>query len=109
MVLDSGLGLLKADFKVLHDWIRPGIGTDPDGVRYAAAISVWLRWLLVIAAAIAMWYRPAFTYSTYIPYLLLLVLLVMLNGSVHYRLISNRVVTWSWVFALSTMDICSRT
>ena len=105
MVLDSGLGLLKADFKVLHDWIRPGIGTDPDGVRYAATISVWVRWLLVIAAAIAMWYRPAFTYSTYIPYLLLLVLLVMLNDSVHYRLISNRVVTWSWVFALSTMDI----
>ena len=105
VVPDSGLGLLKADFKVLHDWIRPGIGTDPDGVRYAATISVWVRWLIAIASAIVMWYRPSFTYSTYVPYLLLLVLLVLLNGSVHYRLVSSRVVTWGWVLALSAMDI----
>ena len=105
VVPDSGLGLLKADFKVLYDWIRPGIGPDPYGVRYAATISVWVRWLMAIGSAIVMWYRPIFTYSTYVPYLLLLVLLVLLNGSVHYRLVSNRVVTWGWVVALSAMDI----
>ena len=105
VVPDSGLGLLKADFKVLHDWIRPGIGLDPYGVRYAATISVWVRWSMAIGSAIVMWYRPIFTYSTYVQYLLLLVLLVLLNGSVHYRLVSNRVVTWGWVVALSAMDI----
>ena len=33
------------------------------------------------------------------------VTLVALNGLVHYRLLTNRPVTWRWMLALSAMDI----
>ena len=78
---------------------------DPDEASYAATITVWLRWLFWVGAAIELAYRPAFTQAKYIPFMLMHMPLVALNGYVHYRLLSRRTVTWRHLLVLSAMDI----
>jgi signal transduction histidine kinase len=78
--------------------------TDPDDLRYNLRISVWVRWFLLIAWLLQFNYRPNFADPAYIPTTLLAVSLLALNGYVHYRIRSNRTVTWRWALALSVMD-----
>ena len=82
---------------------------DPDEAPYAATITVWTRWFLWVSAMISLAHRPTFTYPQSIPqsipFLILHVALVTLNGYVHYRLLSRRRVTWRHVFVLSALDM----
>ena len=83
----------------------PSIWADPDVVPFAARVSVWGRWFLWLVAVFLLAYRPADWYPGEIEYVFLHVPLVTLNGLVHYRLLTNRPVTWRWMFVLSAMDI----
>ena len=78
--------------------------TDPDDLRYNLRISVWVRWFLLIAWLLQFNYRPNFADPAYVPTTLLAVSVLALNGYVHYRIRSNRTVTWRWALALSVMD-----
>ncbi len=78
---------------------------DPDETLHAATVTVWIRWLFWVGAVIELVYRPAFTSSKYVPFMLMHLPLVTLNGYVHYRLISRRRVTWRHLLLLSAMDI----
>ena len=83
----------------------PSIWADPDVVPFAAKVSVWGRWFLWLVAVFLLAYRPADWYPAKIEYVFLHVPLVTFNGLVHYRLLTNRPVTWRWMFVLSAMDI----
>ena len=78
--------------------------TDPDDLRYNLRISVWVRWFLLIAWLVQFNYRPNFADPNYVPNTLFAISLLALNGYVHYRIRSNRTVTWRWMLALSAMD-----
>ena len=78
--------------------------TDPDDLRYSLRISVWVRWLLVVAWLAQHHYRITFEQPAYVVHTLVAVSLLALNGYVHYRIETNRNVTWHWALALSTMD-----
>ena len=78
--------------------------TDPDDLRYSLRISVWVRWFVTIAWLGQLNYRPNFADPNYIPNTLFAILLLALNGYVHYRIESNRTVTRRWALALSAMD-----
>ncbi len=78
--------------------------TDPDDLRYGLRISVWVRWFLLIAWLVQFNYRPNFADPNYVPNTLFAISLLALNGYVHYRIRSNRTVTWRWMLALSAMD-----
>ena len=78
--------------------------TGPDDLRYSVRISVWVRWFVLIAWLVQLNYRPNLADTSYVPHTLFAVLLLALNGYVHYRIQSNRAVTWRWVLALSAMD-----
>ena len=78
--------------------------TDRDDLRYNLRISVWVRWFLLTAWLLQFNYRPNFADPAYVPTTLLAVSLLALNGYVHYRIQSNRTVTWRWALALSVMD-----
>ena len=54
-------------------------------------------------------YRPDFWYPDDWGYVLLMVPLVAINGLVHFRLWTNRPVTWRWMLLLSAMDIALAT
>ncbi len=71
---------------------------------YGVRISVWVRWLLLIAWFAQMNYRPDFADPNYVPNSLFAATLLALNGYVHYRILTNRSVTWRWMLALSVMD-----
>ena len=78
--------------------------TALDDLRYSVRISVWVRWFVLIAWFAQFNYRPNFADPNYLPNTLLALLLLGVNCYVHYRIQSNRTVTWRWAFALSTMD-----
>ena len=76
----------------------------PEDLRHNLRISVWVRWFVTIAWLAQLNYRPNFEDPNYIPNTLFAILLLALNGYVHYRIASKRTVTWRWALALSTMD-----
>ena len=96
---------MKAAFGAMQTWILQMLWLDPGEASYAAKVTVWLRWLFWFGAVIELAYRPAFTYAKYIPFMLMHVPLVALNGYMHYRLLSGRRVTWRHLLVLSAMDI----
>ena len=96
---------MKAAFGAMQTRVLQMLWLDPGEASYAAKVTVWLRWLFWFGAVIELAYRPAFTYAKYIPFMLMHVPLVALNGYVHYRLLSGRRVTWHHLLVLSAMDI----
>ena len=64
-----------------------------------------MRWFILIAWLLQFNYRPNFAHPAYMPTTLFAASLLVLNAYVHYRLQSNRTVTWRWALALSVMDV----
>ena len=81
------------------------VWADPDVVPYAARVSVWGRWFVGLVSVIEIAYRPGFWYPDGWGFVLLMVPLAALNGLVHFRLLTNRPVTWRWMLLLSAMDV----
>ena len=81
------------------------VRADPDVMLYAARVSVWTRWLLMLVAVVELAYRPELWYATDKEYLFLSVPLPAFNGFLHYRLRRDRAVTWRWLLFLSAVDI----
>ena len=88
----------RRELSQASDWI------DPDDLSYSLRISVWVRWLLVVAWLAQHNYRVDFEHPAYVAHTLFSVLLLALNGYVHYRIETKRMVTWRWALALSAMD-----
>ena len=105
----GSLDLPKADMRAITKQLSPAIWADPDVVPYAAGVSVWGRWFIALVSAFEIAYRPGFWYPDGWGYVLLMVPLVALNGSVHFRLRTNRPVTWRWMLLLSALDIALAT
>ena len=78
---------------------------DDDVVLYAAKVTVWGRWFVWLFGAVVLAYRPGLWFPEDIEYLLLNVVLATVNGAFHYRLLTNRPVTWRWMFGLSAMSM----
>ena len=97
--------MLKAGIGAVQKWVMPGNLADPDVVLHAARVSVWGRWFIWLVGIFQMAYRPGFWFSEDIEYLPLPLLLAVFNGLVHYRLLTNRPVTWRWMLLLSAVDV----
>ena len=63
------------------------------------------RWFIWLVGVFLLAYRPGFWYPEDIEFLSIPVLLGMLNGVVHHRLLTNRPVTWRWMLFLSAAEI----
>ena len=89
----------------LPDWTITQI--DPDDLRYVANVQAWVHWALSVLGVTLLLYRPMYRYwdPQFVAYLLFLVLLMTFIGYFHYRVLSNRAITWHWVFAFSAKDI----
>ena len=79
--------------------------TVPNDILYGVRISIWVRWFLLIAWLLQFNYRPNFESPAYLPTTLFAAFVLAFNAYVHYRIHSNRPVTWRWALALSTMDV----
>ncbi len=78
---------------------------DPDVVRHAVRVSVWGRWYIWLVGAVMLAHRPGLWFPDNLGFGVLNVLLAAVNGVVHYRLLTNRPVTWRWMLALSAIDV----
>ena len=87
----------------LRDWTPDQF--DPDGLRYVANILVWAHWLVGIVSLFQLVYRPYYGPTTYAAYALMFVTLLAYNGYIHYRLLSNREITWRWILSLKALDV----
>ena len=83
--------------------------SDSDDLRHSLHIAVWVRWFVGIAWFVQLNYRADFLHHAYIPNTLLAASLLALNGYVHYRIRSNRTITWHWALALSALDVVTIT
>ena len=99
------LAMLKTGLSALPSRVLRAVRADPEVVAYAARVSVWMRWFLLVAAVVEMAYRPELWYPSDNAYPFLLVPLLAFNGLVHYRLRTDRTVTWRWLLFLSAADI----
>ena len=77
--LDGGLDLPKADLGAIANRFSPAICADPDVVPYAARVSVWGRWFIVLVGAFEIAYQPGFWYPDNVGAVLLMVPLVTLK------------------------------
>ena len=78
---------------------------DPDVVRHAVRVSVWGRWFIWLVGAVLLTRRPDLWYPENIELALVNVLMAVINGFVHYWLLTNRSVTWFWMLVLCAVDI----
>ena len=80
---------------------------DPDGLRYLATISVRAHWLVIAVLLFELVYRPYLHFGVvrFVPFPLLLLVLTGFNGYIHYRLRSNRPITWHWPVVLYGSDL----
>ena len=74
-------------------------------VRYAAGVSVWVRWLVAALVLYVLFQDPfPFPLAKYVPYSVTIGLLVAFNGFIHHRLRSERPFTWRWMLTMSAVD-----
>ena len=85
--------------------VEPLMRLDPDGLRYVATILVWAHWFVVAFCFVQLAYRPSGWPERYVVYAPLLLLLVAFNGYTHYRLSTNKIITWRWILGLAAMDV----
>ncbi len=101
-----GLRPIRAAARVFGMSGSTRMSVDPDVVRYATGVSVWGRWFIWLVTVAQFVYRPGFWYYEGHPeYILLLVPWPALNGLVHYRLLTNRSVSWRWLLLSSATDM----
>ena len=87
----------------VSDWTINRI--DPDGLRRVETVLVWLHWFIIAFLLFQLVYRPSYGLERYAAYGVLFGLLVGFNAYTHYRLATNRNMTWHWIVAIVVMDV----
>lgn len=96
--------MLKADvLAAFQGSLDDGGGRDV--LPYAMQVSVWARWVIALAAAVLLLYRPEFWFPDEPARPFLLIALVAVNGLAHARLLLRRPVTRAWLLLLSVADV----
>ncbi len=74
-------------------------------MRLVARVYVWGRWFVLSIATFAWLYPLNVDEVVYAPNVALAILLFATNGCLHYRLATERTVSWRWMLALSALDV----
>ena len=64
-----------------------------------------MHWCIGLVCFFQLVYRPYYGPAKFAAYAVLFGLLVAFNGYFHYRLRSNKAMTWQWIFALCAIDV----
>ena len=78
---------------------------EPGELRRVARVYVWGRWFVLSIATFAWLYPLNVGEVVYAPNVALAMLLLATNGYLHYRLATERTVSWRWMLALSALDL----
>ena len=94
---------VAANIREIRQWWFSPI--DLGEMRHGALISIWVRWLVLVACLVEINYRADYLSTTYWLLTLYNSAPMIVNAWVHYRVQSNQSVTWPWLLVLSAMDI----
>ena len=78
---------------------------EPGELRRVARVYVWGRWFVLSIATFAWLYPLNVDEVVHAPNAALATLLLATNGYLHYRLATERTVSWRWMLALSALDL----
>ncbi len=78
---------------------------EPGELHRVARVYVWGRWFVLSIATFAWLYPLNVAEVVYAPNAALAMLLLATNGYLHYRLATERTVSWRWLLALSALDL----
>ena len=78
---------------------------EPGELRRVAKVYVWARWFVLSLATFAWLYPPDAADAGYPPSAALAALLFASNGYLHYRLATQRTVSWRWMLGLNALDV----
>ena len=78
---------------------------EPGELRRVAWVCVWARWFVLSLATFAWLYPPDAADVGYAPSAALAALLFATNGYLHYRVATERTVSWRLMLALSALDV----
>ena len=98
--------LLTRPFSLVRDRFWRATWAGPYEVHYAAGVSVWARWF-VAALLLYVLFQPPFPFpvAKYVSNSVGIGLLVVFNGFIHFRLRSERTLTWRWMLGMSAVDV----
>ena len=83
--------------------------TSSDELRYAATISIWVRWFVLIICFVDINYRVDYSSLSYALNTVYVLLQIGFNAYVHFRVASGRNVVPNWLFALAVTDVVAIT
>ena len=83
--------------------------TASDELRYAAFISMWVRWFVLLMCVVQINYRVDYLSLSYTLNTVYVFLQIGFNAYVHFRVASGRNVVPNWLFALAAIDIIAVT
>ena len=89
-------------FRVNHGTLNQ---VDPEGITYIATMSVRGHWFIGAVCLFALVYPPHVDLPRFVPSGVLLLVFLAFNGNIHYRLLSNRLITRHWLVALYVLDV----
>ena len=78
---------------------------EPGELRRVAKVYVWGRWFVLSLATFAWLYPLNAAEVVYAPNAALATLLLATNGYLHYRLATERTVSWRWMLVLNALDV----
>lgn len=81
------------------------VENEPDELRYAAQISIWVRWVILAGGMVEVNYRVDYGSTSHILNMLYVLAMMGFNGYVLTRLRSSDSAGPGWLFALSLMDV----
>ena len=79
--------------------------TYPDETAYGARISVWVRWIILIAFLVEVNYRVDYGSISQVLNTLYVMSAMLFNGYVHYRLWTRKTVSSRLLIAISATDV----
>ena len=96
---------MKTSASALPAFLRSFDLPEPGELRRVARVYVWGRWFVLSIAAFAWLYPLNVDEVVYGPNVALAILLFATNGYLHFRLATERTVSWRWMLALSALDL----
>lgn len=78
--------------------------SDPEGLRFLTRITVWGHWAGLAVFQYEIAHHIGEEFAEYLFYAVLVFTLAGINGSLHYRLSTNRALTRSWLLILFSLD-----
>ena len=99
------MNLPKVSAPTVVQRIRSFIGQDAYELRYAATVSIWVRWACLAGALVESSYRVEYGALSHILNTLYLLAVMAVSGLVWLKIRSSGRVDPRWLLALSALDV----